>query len=484
MVAVASRLGTGHRESEDSILTPARGFKGMAGFTAVAVGQFFSLLGTNMTGMALTIWIWEKTGAATAVAVLGFAVFLPQVIFSPLAGALVDRWNRKLVMMLSDIGAGLGTIAFLALYLTGTLQTWHLFVGCFVVGAFSAFQFPAYSAATTLMVPKEQYARAGAIVGLAQSTAGIFAPIAAGALIGVLGLAGIMAIDLVTMSIALGILLFVHVPQPAVTAAGREGAQHSRGSLLRDSLYGFRYILARPSLLGLQLVFTIGNFLSTMAFTLANPLVLARTANNTVILGTVQSVAGIGAVAGGLLITLWGGPKRKVYGVIAGWTGAFLFETIGLGIGRSAFLWSAGLFVAAAFSSLINASNQAIWQRKVPPDVQGRVFAIRSLIAQVAGPLGQILAGPLADYVFEPGMRPGGALAGVFGGLTGTGPGTGMAVIFLLTGILGLIASLSALGVRSIREVETIVPDHDAAVKPEADQAVAAAPVAEGGPAL
>jgi len=434
----------------------------MTGFTMVALGQFFSILGTGMTGIALTIWAWQVTGTATALALLGFFIFAPQVIFGPLAGALVDRWNRKLVMMIADMASGVMTLAILILYLTGALQVWHLYVGGFIVGAFQAFQFPAYSAAASLMVPKEQYGRASAMIGLAQSIGGVFAPVAAGALLGFIGLAGIFAIDLVTLGLALGTLLLVHVPEPKVSVEGRA----NRGSLFKESLFGFRYILARPSLFLLQSVFAAGNFLSSIAYTLAAPLVLARTGNNALVLGSVQSVGMVGAVLGGLIITAWGGPKRRIHGVLLGWGGSFLMGQVVIGFGRGPAVWAVGMFLATVWSALINSSNQAIWQRKVPPDIQGRVFSVRALIAQITGPVAQLLAGPLADYVFEPAMRPGGSLAGTLGGLVGTGTGTGMSLIFIITGLLGGLLTLSAYFVRPVREVETIVPDHDATVDP------------------
>ncbi|HCW51323.1 MAG TPA: MFS transporter [Clostridiales bacterium] len=434
----------------------------MTAFTVVALSQFLSILGTDMTVVALTIWAWRETGAATALALLGFFVMAPTVLFSPLAGALVDRWNRKLVMMLADIATGVATAAILALYLADLLEMWHLFVGGAFVGVFQSFHFPAYSAAATLMVPKDQYSRASAMISLAQAAGAVFAPIGAGALIGVIGVGGILAIDLVTLALALGALLLVHVPQPEVSAAGLE----SRGSLWREAGYGFRYILARPSLLGLQLLFTVGNLLSDLSGTLAAPLVLARTGDNALALGTVQSTGAVGGIVGGLVLSAWGGPRRKIHGVLAGWAGCFLLGLVFFGLGRTVPTWAAAMFLSAAFGTLISASNQAIWQRKVPPDVQGRVFSVRALIAQVAGPLGMLIAGPLADHVLEPGMRPGGALVPVFGGLVGTGPGAGMALVFIFAGVLGLAGVIVAYSVRAVRDVEDIVPDYDAAQEP------------------
>lgn len=434
----------------------------MTGFTIAAAGQLFSILGTGMTSFALSVWAWEITGQATALALVGFCAFLPQIIFMPFAGALVDRWNRKLVMMLSDMAAGLATVVILVLYLLGVLQIWHLYVAGFFTGTFQAFQFPAFSAATTLMVPKAQYGRATAMLGLAQSIGFVLSPLAAGALIGRIGIGGIMTIDVLSLCVALGALAIVQVPQPSVSEAGREG----RGSLLREAAYGFRYILARPSLLWLQLAFTTANMLSGIAWTLFTPMVLARTANDSVTLGTVMSLGGAGSILGGLLMTVWRGPRRKANGVLLGMSGGFLLHTLMFGLSNGLFPWAAALFAGTLVDSVVFPCNQAIWQSKVPPDVQGRVFSTRALIAHAARPLGQLMAGPLADNVFEPAMQAGGSLAPTLGGVFGTGPGAGMAVIVTIIGVVGALYPLIFLAIPAARDVEAIVPDFDAAAGP------------------
>jgi len=224
---------------------------GMRAFVIIWLGQLVSMLGTGMTRFALTIWAWQITGSATALALVGVFSFAPVVLFSPIAGALVDRWPRKLVMMASDLAAGLSTIAVLILYSTGNLQIWHLYVAGAFAGLFESFQFPAYSAAVSTMLTKENYTRASGMIGMAEAASGIAAPALAGLLLVTIGIGGVMIIDIVTFSFAIAVLLFVHIPQPRRTAAGEEG----RGSLWTESLYGFRYIFRRPSLLGLQLVF-------------------------------------------------------------------------------------------------------------------------------------------------------------------------------------------------------------------------------------
>ena len=224
---------------------------GMFGFTIIWIGQLVSMFGTSMTNFALTIWAWDVTGQATALALVGFFAFAPALLVTPFAGALVDRWSRKFVMMLSDLAAVLSTIIVLVLYSTGSLQVWHLFATGAFAGTFGAFQFPAYSAAVTTMVSKKQYGRASGMLSSAQFASGIFAPSMAALFLITIGISGILTLDILTFFVAIGALLVVHVPQPPVTAEG----QRSRGSIWTESVYGFRYISKRTSLLALLMIF-------------------------------------------------------------------------------------------------------------------------------------------------------------------------------------------------------------------------------------
>ncbi len=438
---------------------------GMAAFIVVWLGQIVSLLGTSMTGFALTIWAYQKTGQATALALVGFFFVTPMLIMSPVAGAIVDRSNRKLMMMVSDLAAGATTIGLLLLYSLGRLEIWHLYIAVAIEGTFQTFQWPAYSASISLMLPKEQYGRANGMMELADSASGVFAPMLAGALLPFLGLGGILTIDIVTFVVAVGALCFVHVPQPPQTEEGRAG----QGSLWKEAAYGFRYIVERPSLLGLQLVFLTGNFFANLAGAVRPALILARTASNALILGTVQSAGAIGGVVGGLAMSAWGGPRRRVHGVLLGWVLVSLLGQVWMGVGLSLPVWVVASFCAVFFVPFINGSNQAIWQAKVAPDVQGRVFATRRLIAWFVTPLAQLIAGPLADKVLEPAMREGGALVPVFSWLVGSGPGAGMGLLFVFTGLLAMLVGGGGYLFPAVREAETILPDHVAAQAPQPD---------------
>ena len=430
---------------------------GMRTFTIIWIGQVLSLLGTAVSHFGLTLWAWEETGQATALALVGFFFMLPMIALSPVVGVLVDRYNRKMMMLISDFSAALVTLLILLTYRADVLQIWHLYVAALIAGTGQAFQWPAYSAAITLMLEKKQYTRANSMLDMAGRASGVFAPMLAGALIGPLGLTGLLVLDLVSAGFAIGALLFVPIPSPQPSDVGR-GAQ---ASFWKEAMYGFRFILERPSLLGLQLVFMMGNLFHTIPVAVFAPMILARTGNDELAFGSVQSAGAVGGLIGGLVLSAWGGFRRRVHGVLLGWLAVGL-GTMGLGFSRALPWWLAFGFAMTFCSPLINASNQAIWQAKVAPDVQGRVFAARRLIAWLVTPLSRLVAGPLADHVFEPAMYENGALAPAFGALVGHGEGAGMALIFVIFGALSGLAGVGGYLFPAVREAESRLPDHQA----------------------
>ncbi len=429
--------------------------RGMMAFSLVWFGQLLSLIGTGMTSFALALWAWRETGAATSLALVAFFAAGPTILFSPFAGALVDRWNRKLVMMVSDSAAGAATCVLLLLYSFDVLQIWHLYVAAAWTGLFQAFQWPSYSAAISTMLPPEQYDRANGMMSLAESASGIAAPLLAGVLIGLISIGGVMLLDILTFLFALIMVAVVRVPQPPTTTAGAAG----RGSLWQESLYGFRYIWERPSLFGILLVFLALNLTESMTNAVRTPMILARTNDNAQTLGIVTACFGVGGVVGGLVMSIYGGPKRRVYGVLSGMVLGSILGTIVMGVGRALPVWMLGAFFSVFFFTTLNGSNQALWQAKVALDVQGRVFAVRRLIAQISVPLALVIVGPLADQVFERAMQVDGALAPIFGSLVGTGPGAGMAVMMLLGGVWSTLVGLSGFVFPAIRNADVLLPD-------------------------
>ncbi len=434
---------------------------GMRAFIIVWLGQIVSVLASTMSQFGLTIWMYQRTESATAMGLMQVAFITPFLLLSPFAGVMVDRYNRKLMMMVSDLAAVVATGGVFVLLALGRLEFWHLYIAAALNGIGNTFQWPAYSAAISTMVPKEQYGRANGLMSLIEAGPGVLAPLLAGTLLPIIGLVGILTIDVLTFFLAIAALLVVHVPQPPRTAEGEQG----RGNLWHEAAYGFRYIFARPSLLGLQLIFFFGNLFFGIAYTVFSPMILARTGSDSVIFGVVQSAGAIGGVAGGVIMSAWGGFRRRVYGVLLGW----LLSACGLiltGSGQGLALWLPAVFLTSLVSPLVNTSNQAIWQAKVAPDVQGRVFSARRLIAWFTNPISPIIGGTLADFVLEPAMRGPSALATLFGGLVGTGPGAGMGLLMVFCGLLGVLVPVIGYFVPAIRHAETILPDHDRTARP------------------
>lgn len=423
-------------------------------FGAVWVGQLVSILGSAMTRFGLAIWVFTETGSVTQLALIVLASQVPALLVSPFVGALVDRWDRRVAMIVSDTGAAVGTLATLALIAAGRLEIWHLYVTLSFSGLFGAFQFPAYSAAVTMLIPKEHYARASGLVQLAGSLGRILAPAIAGTLVVTVGLGPLFAIDVVSYLVAVGILAFQRFP--SAPPSERRGAG-VRGLLL-EAREGLSFVLERRGLLILMLSFVMVNFAFAFQGVLFIPLLLSLTTEQ--VAGVVASIGAVGITIGSLVLTAWGGPANKVLGVYVpiALMGAGL---VLIGLRPALWLVIAGLLLMMTTHPVAGGSSQAIWQAKVPPELQGRVFAIRQVSAIAASPVAFLTAGLLADRVFEPLFTEGGfALATIFG--SGAGRGTGF--LFSCTGALAIAITMWAVRHPRIRGLEAEVADADAVV--------------------
>ena len=443
---------------------PSKRPTGMIGFTIVWAGQLVSVLASSMTQFALTIWAYQETGSATALGIINTAFIVPFLLLSPIAGVMVDRHNRKLMMMVSDLTAVTATVGILILHAIGILEIWHLYIAAAINGLGNTFQWPAYSAAISTMVPKENYSRANGMMSLIESGPAVLAPILAGVLLPIIQLTGILVIDVSTFFIAIFALTLVHVPQPEKTVEG----QSESGSIFREALYGFKYIFARRGLLGLLIFFIALNFIIGISLSLFSPFILERTNQSSEILGIVTSANAIGAVIGGLLIGLWGGFKKRMNSIFLGEALTGLFVLVVFGLGRSLPVWIVAVVIGGIFPMFTNGASQAIWQAKVAPDVQGRVFSARRMIAWSVGPITPILAGLLADYVTEPAMTGNTWLAHTFGWMVGNTPGSGMALQLVVTGFMYMaVVGWVYLFVPHVRNLEAELPDHDKMQKVE-----------------
>jgi len=428
--------------------------QGMGGFTTIWIGQFVSLLGSAMTRFAISVWAWQTTGQATSLALIGFFSFAPTVLLAPLAGVLIDRHSRKLVLILSDAAAAVSTLALLILHSRGALEIWHLYAAGIFASAFEAFQLPAFIASISMMVDRRQYARANAMQSSNRFASSLAAPVLAGALLVTIGLRGILLIDLLTFSVAMGTLAIVRIPRPERSDAGK------RTRLWDQVREGLTYVRTHRSLIGVIALLFLLNLPGSAAMITFSAMILARTGNDKVILGIVQSIMGAGGVVGGVVVAAWGvRVHRRMQAVL--WlrgirrVAAFLI----LAVARTPVLWSIGAFFATFFAVAATSVNTSMLQAKVPNKLQGRFFSVYRVVGQATIPLGFLMAGPLVDRVLEPAMAADTGLARALGPVVGTGPGAGMAVLFLATAVLGVLTCLGATLVRPIREIDRLLPD-------------------------
>jgi MFS family permease len=415
--------------------------------------QIVSILASSMTAFGLSLWLFERTERATDMGIMQICFILPFLLFSPFAGALVDRYNRKLMMAMSDFFAAGSTAAILALYATGSLAEWHLYAAAALNGVGNCFQWPAYTAAISTMMPKEQYTRANSLSGIMEAGPQVFAPMAAAAAMPVLGLGGLMLLDLATFALALGALSLVRIPAPPPVPE----APAEKRSLLA---VGFKYIFSKPPLLALLCVFLFANFFAGFSHALQVPMILGRTGHDRWILGFTQSAFAVGGIVGGLAIGAWGGFKDRVKGVLIGIFALAAAGSVAFALSTSLWVWVSCAVAVGIGGALANASSQSIWQSKVPAAMQGRVFSARRMIAWFTGPLVPAIACPLADYVFEPAMASG-AAPSIARSLFGTGLGSGMALLIALSGLVALAVPLVAWGIPLVRKVDELIPDCD-----------------------
>jgi MFS family permease len=361
-------------------------------------------------------------------------------------------------MIVADAGAGLCTLLVALLLFAGGLQLWQIYLLTAITAAFGTVQWPAYAATTTLLVSKENLGRANGMVQFGQAASEVLAPMIAGALVGIIQLQGVILIDVVTFAFAIVTLLLVRFPKARASAKGVRPSDGERTRVLawRDLTFGWTYITSRPGLLGLLLFSAVVSFIWGMVGALIVPMILGWSSSE--VLGVIISVAGAGMLVGSLLMSMWGGPRRRINGVLNFeiLSGLF-FVLIGM---QPSFWWTAaGVFGAHLTIAIIYGSNQAIWQSKVAPDVQGRVFAMQQMVTRAAAPLAYLLAGPLADNVFEPLLATNGPLAGSLGPIFGTGAGRGIGLLFVLLGVVKVVVSLVGRLYPHIRNVEDELPD-------------------------
>jgi len=426
----------------------------MRKFIIIWLGQLVSIIGSGLTAFALGVWIYQQTGEASPFALTVLFGQLPRILLSPWAGSLADRWDRKRLMILADSGDALVTFCAFLLLFFGNLQIWHIYLIAAFSSAFAAFQEPAYTASVTMLVPKKDLARASGMIQMGSSLELLVAPLLAGLLFGVIGLRGIILIDFVTYFFALFALLAVRIPQPPKVAE----TQKQGGKVWADMVFGWNYLKDRPGLFAMLWYFALVNFLLNFAAVLRAPLVLSFT--NTGVLGLLDTVTGAGMLVGGILLSVWGGPKQDRVRAVVGFIALSGLGLALAGLQANPLLIGTGLFLMMFCVPLASGPSQALFQTKVEPGVQGRVFGMRTMISRSMMPLAFLSAGLLADHFFEPLMRAGGGLASSFlSDVFGVGPGRGIGLMFTLSGLILVVVSALCYAYPRLRRIESELPD-------------------------
>ena len=428
----------------------------MRTFWTVWVGQLVSQVGTAMTGFAMTIWIYQETGSVTQLGLMLLAVNLPGIVLAPTAGVMVDRVNRRVVMLAADSVAGLGSLTLAMLYFSDSLVYWQILVIVAVSSAASAFQEPAYRSAIPTIVPQEHLGRANGLSELGPGVGTLLAPALAGGLLLAIGLGAVLAVDFLTFAIAAVSLLVVRFPDV------REPSAAPR-SVWQEFVEGFDYLKDRRGLLGFLVLAAALNFVLTFANVLWIPVFLGFM--NEAGLGVTMSMIGGALVLGSIVMGAWGGPKAKVRGMLA-LMGVGGLGLIIAGLRPNPVVAVGGAVLLMAVVPIVNGTSQTLWQTKIAPGIQGRVFSTRRMVAQIATPIGFVAAGPMADGVFEPLLMPDGALADSVGRIWDTGVGRGSALLISCVGVAVIFLAGLAWLTPAIRNIERDIPD--ALVEPAA----------------
>jgi len=365
-------------------------------FFTIWVGQAFSIVGSILVQFALVWWLTRETGSATVLATATIFSMLPGIFIGPFSGALVDRWNRKTIMLVADSLIALVTAGLVLVFWLGQVQVWHVLVVMLIRALGGTFHFPAMQASTSLMVPEKHLSR---VAGLNQALNGVLniaAPPLGALLMSLLPIYQVLAIDILTAAVAVGTLALIHIPQPDRRP---EGALTPR-ALLSDVRDGFRYLAHWPGMLILLGLATLVNLLMNPAFSLM-PLMVTRIFHGEAMhLGVMNSAEGLGVILGGLVLSVWGGFKRKVHTSMAGLIGMGL-GVIVLGSAPAQMFGVAllGIGIAGFMNPITNGPLFALLQAKIAPEMQGRVFNLVGALASAASPLGLMIAAPVADHL-------------------------------------------------------------------------------------
>lgn len=412
-------------------------------------GGSVSQLGSAMTSFALILWTYTQTNSAMAVSLMSFCNFLPYILVSLVAGGFIDRHHKKAIMLVADSLAAVCSLAVCILFWNGRLEIWHIYLVNAVIGFMNSFQGPAQAVAIGIMVPKERLSQMSGMSSFSSNLVSVLSPVFASAIFAFGGLGMVIVLDLLTFVFNfLVLLLFIKIPEELKKISKKR-------NILSGTSDGFRFLLQNKGLWYVIVTMAVINFFSQLTYeNILSPMILARSGNDSLVLGVVNTVLGIGGILGGLVVSVKSLKISSVKMIYFSAALSFLLGDLLMGLGQNMYWWSIAAVAASFPIPFIMAGQNVILYKMIPQELQGSVFSVRNAIQHGTIPMGLLMGGFLADYVFEPFMQSENGLADVLCRIVGTGNGAGMAVMFLCTGILGSSVSLFAYRKKEIQKLQ------------------------------
>ncbi|OZV77375.1 MFS transporter [Micromonospora echinospora] len=426
---------------------------GFGTFVVVWIGQSVSLIGSTLSGFALGIYVYRLTGSATTLGLVFALALLPAILASPIAGALVDRWGSRRALLVSNAGSMIVTSLLALLLFTDNFAVWQVYVVVAVMSVMASLEVPAFAALVPRLVPRRHLGRANGMRMFGLAASEVLAPVAGGFLLLAVDIHGIVLIDLSSFALALITLLAARLPRIPRDTATRPGGV---GALLAEFRVGWQYIVARRGLLALVLFFCAVNFSAGFIDLLISPLVLSFAPPDT--LGMVLSFGGVGMIISSVVVSVWGGPKHRVRGIL----GFSLVLGVAVVIGASrpdAVLVAVAAFAFMGSLGVVITTSQGIWQTKVDPRLLGRVSAVLNMVASAPQVVAYAVAGLAVDRVFEPLVGHDEVRSPALAAVIGDGPGRGIALLMMIMGGLIAVSVVVAATNPRLRRLETEIPD-------------------------
>lgn len=402
------------------------------------LSQSVSGLGSSMTGFALVLWAYGQSRSAMSVSMMLFCNYVPYVILSLFVGSFIDRHHKKVIMLVSDSVAAVGSLAVLTFLLMGRLAVWNIYVFNVVAGITNAFQQPASAVAVGRLVPEEKISNVSGMNSFSHNLTVVFSPMLAAFLFAAGGLSMILLVDLASFAFAFCVLLFfITIPE--------QEPEKTYSSPSAGIAEGFAFLKKEKGIFYMMLTMALINFFSRLTYeNILSPMILSRNSGDSVALGIVNACMGAGGIAGGIIVSVKKESRHKAEAIFVSAALSFLFGDLLMAVGKNVFWWSSAAVCASLPIPFLMANQNTILYQKIPSVMQGRVFAVRNAIQYSTIPVGIILGGYLADYVFGPFMSSESRLAAMLKIIIGDSAGSGMAAMFLCTGICGFTVSMIA----------------------------------------